>query len=552
MMRCTSVLSAWAAGVWGCLWAWVSTGVDGQVPGQLYSSLARMEVLFDFDEHLGELLLQLPEHLPAANRYLETYTNLQRDSSLSREVRGHPLHVYLLLKRLVLFWHHISPALQTYTSLEGPCRNLNSECDHWAMRGNCLHYRIYMLQNCAPACGSCPLPGLKERAARMLKKAGEMVMPSEDDLRGAANSLARLQITYRIPIGSFMAGRIQDTPSSARLTVEDCVQVAAAAHHFKIYGNAWLWYDYCQAAAHTNPRLQEEIILRRDELEEEHDMKFVYGDVAFLPHRLNESKSQKPWDTEFSQLCRGAYPEDGKERRSLQCYFNNRGSPFLMLQPVRYEQLHHDPELYLFYDVISEAEIKIVKDIARHRLKRSTMIDQQTSIVTEERVSHTAWLKNGSHPALERIGRRVSYITQLHAFEDTAGIPSADDLQVLNYGLGGFYAAHNDVFFKDLPEEQWSNKVDKYPSGDRLATWMFYLNDVTAGGNTAFPLAGVAAPAVKGAAAFWFNVKKNGKFNTRSRHGGCPVLLGQKWVANRWIYEHANFLRRPCSKDSTE
>lgn len=57
--------------------------------------------------------------------------------------------------------------------------------------------------------------GLKERAAWVLKKAGEMVMPSKDDLRGAANSLARLQITYRIPIGSFMAGRILDAPSSA-------------------------------------------------------------------------------------------------------------------------------------------------------------------------------------------------------------------------------------------------------------------------------------------------------------------------------------------------
>lgn len=53
---------------WVCLWAWVSTGVDGQVTGEFYSSLAHMEALFDLDERLGELLLQLPEHLPAASR----------------------------------------------------------------------------------------------------------------------------------------------------------------------------------------------------------------------------------------------------------------------------------------------------------------------------------------------------------------------------------------------------------------------------------------------------------------------------------------------------
>lgn len=55
------------------------------------------------------------------------------------------------------------------------------------------------------------------------------------------------------------------------------------------------------------------------------------------------------------------------------------------------------------------------------------------------------------------------------------------------------------------------------------------LSDVAAGGKTVFPEAGVAVPPVKGAAVFWFNIKKNGYFNKRTLHGGCPVLLGQKW-----------------------
>lgn len=107
------------------------------------------------------------------------------------------------------------------------------------------------------------------------------------------------------------------------------------------------------------------------------------------------------------------------------------------------------------------------------------------------------------------------------------------------------------------------------------------LSDVTAGGRTAFPEAGIALSPEKGAAVLWFNVKKNGYFNTKALHGGCPVLLGQKWgetlfsqfnvafwllyimqfkkknstsvaVANRWIRENANFLRRPCSSDPQE
>ena len=32
-------------------------------------------------------------------------------------------------------------------------------------------------------------------------------------------------------------------------------------------------------------------------------------------------------------------------------------------------------------------------------------------------------------------------------------------------------------------------------------------------------------------------------------HGGCPVLLGSKWVANKWVREAANIFNRRCIGD---
>jgi len=29
----------------------------------------------------------------------------------------------------------------------------------------------------------------------------------------------------------------------------------------------------------------------------------------------------------------------------------------------------------------------------------------------------------------------------------------------------------------------------------------------------------------------------------------CPVLIGNKWVANKWIHERGQEFRRPCSND---
>ncbi|KAG0727500.1 Prolyl 4-hydroxylase subunit alpha-3 [Chionoecetes opilio] len=197
--------------------------------------------------------------------------------------------------------------------------------------------------------------------------------------------------------------------------------------------------------------------------------------------------------------------------------------------PVRYEQVHTDPELYLFHDVITDAEIHLLKDIASGKLERSTT-RSKTENVTENRVSHTAWLANTSHPVLRRLAHRIAEVTQLFAFRGLHRPPSRGATAgIQSYGIGGFYNTHNDVLYKFLPEDK--------------------LNDVRAGGRTAFPEAGIALTPQKGAAVLWFNMKRNGNFNPRTLHGGCPVLLGQKWVANRWIRENANFLRRPCSTD---
>ena len=34
---------------------------------------------------------------------------------------------------------------------------------------------------------------------------------------------------------------------------------------------------------------------------------------------------------------------------------------------------------------------------------------------------------------------------------------------------------------------------------------------------------------IQGAAAFWWNLHKNGEGDDKTRHAGCPVLSGSKW-----------------------
>ena len=90
-------------------------------------------------------------------------------------------------------------------------------------------------------------------------------------------------------------------------------------------------------------------------------------------------------------------------------------------------------------------------------------------------------------------------------------------------------------------------KEGYYVTGDRMSTYMMYLSDVPRGGYTAFPRLGVAVAPVKGSAVFWHNIKRSGRSDMTMLHSGCPVLLGSKWVANKWIREFANTFHRKCT-----
>ena len=39
---------------------------------------------------------------------------------------------------------------------------------------------------------------------------------------------------------------------------------------------------------------------------------------------------------------------------------------------------------------------------------------------------------------------------------------------------------------------------------------------------------------------------RSGRQDMAMLHGGCPVLLGRKLVANKWVREVANMFSRPC------
>ena len=260
----------------------------------------------------------------------------------------------------------------------------------------------------------------------------------------------------------------------------------------------------------------------------------------------------------FNALCRGETLLGPKTEALLFCQFSDRGDPFFRLHPVPVEVLHPKPhQVLLFHNVISASESVQLGRIAGNKLKQSAI--GQAKELSEIRVSRNAWLEDGVAGMVDKINLRTDRLTGLQSSATWAkhgeGMKRKEEfefLQVAEYGIGGHYNVHQDPMFvykeSTFVAESVEAKVP-YLTGDRMSTLMYYLSDVAAGGITAFPRLGVGAKPEQGAAIFWHNIKRSGASDMAMLHGGCPVVLGSKLVANKWMREVAQMQHRPCGLD---
>ncbi len=422
-----------------------------------------------------------------------------------------------------------------------------------------------------------------------------------DEVTNAIDSIALLHETFDLNSDDLARGDVSgyETKVSAKgLDVEDMINLAKSSFNRGFYDRSYDLINAAQALVKNDssePEMNLEVERILDGIVRNHDQillrkgprgddwrtfmrpimenriikkkfkkyrpfqKYVYNPKKQTDQKLllsDDKDRYKMWEI-VNNLCRRTENNslaNVKSGRNQRCLFYDRpGDAWTRLAPFKLEVLSQDPTIVRFHEFLHDSEMNYLTEepmkspsnrTTLSRLERSKHANRSgmKEVASKTRTSKQVWMFDNikNSPMVKRIESALG----VDAKSRTGG---GGLLQVANYGLAGAYNQHHDtssdpdfrMIYRDLPEF--------LANGPRVATVMAYLSQVEAGGATVFPNLGIGVRPRRGDVLVWFNLNKNGVLDKRTFHGGCPVIKGSKWIANKWIKWYPQFKTLPCT-----
>jgi hypothetical protein len=127
---------------------------------------------------------------------------------------------------------------------------------------------------------------------------------------------------------------------------------------------------------------------------------------------------------------------------------------------------------------------------------------------------------------LQVVRERVAAIT---------GMPTAtfEPPQIFHYALGQEIKPHYDAL--RLGDQGYGQSGDY--KGDRVATFLLYLNDDYDGGELEFPKVGLRHRGKAGDGVFFAHIDEQGVPDRKSLHAALPITRNEKFILSQWIHD---------------
>ncbi|CAB3401442.1 unnamed protein product [Caenorhabditis bovis] len=510
----------------------------GASNADLFTSIADMQSLLETEKNIPKVLFkyiaQEEQRLAELKKLSEEYakTNEKSIETGLKDITN-PINAFLLIKKKIFDWKNIEAKMNA-NKAGGLVQSLAD--DNYGVR-----------------------------------------YPTSEDLAGSAMGLLRLQDTYRLDAKDLADGKIYQEQGNYTFSARDCFEIAKAAYNEHDFYHTVMWMqeaqrrlgqedeptadlddilEYLAFALYKQGNLKHALKLTEELFKRNPNHPRAKGNVKWyedlleqegvrrsdmrknLPPIVNrrpDSVLGNEERTMYEALCRNEVPVSVKDVSKLYCYYK-RDRPFLVYAPIKVEIKRFKPLAVLFKDVISDSEIEVIQELAKPKLARATVHDSATGklVTATYRISKSAWLKGWEHEVVERVNKRIDMMTNLE-------METAEELQIANYGIGGHYDPHF-----DHAKKEESKSFESLGTGNRIATVLFYMSQPKYGGGTVFTEVKTTNLPTRNDALFWYNLHRQGDGNVDTRHAACPVLVGIKWVSNKWIHEKGNEFRRPC------
>jgi hypothetical protein len=157
---------------------------------------------------------------------------------------------------------------------------------------------------------------------------------------------------------------------------------------------------------------------------------------------------------------------------------------------------------------------------------------QEASLVYDPKTGQPARdeARTNSAASFKLIDLDLPIILLRQRIANTLGVPveHLERSSVFRYQPGQTFADHADYISTAFSAEIRER-------GQRPYTFIIYLNEAFAAGETCFIALGAKIRCAAGGALYWRNVGEDGLPDERTQHAGAPPASGEKWLFSQFI-----------------
>lgn len=203
------------------------------------------------------------------------------------------------------------------------------------------------------------------------------------------------------------------------------------------------------------------------------------------------------------------------------------------LQPAQGTVLNEAPRIELFPNLISPPVCAWLMEHMRRFLQPAKIYsaDHHGHVADQMRTNSIGPMHLGTIDLVNVLVQyRISAITRIP-------VSNFDGPTALRYEVGQEIKDHFDHINPDIPNYEYEMKT----RGERLITFLIYVNGDFDGGETAFPKLDLSHKGSVGDGLMFVNVRNDGSVDERSVHAGRPPTRGEKWLLSQFLRTHAVF-----------